>query len=279
MATSAFQVKFQAIRDNKAFELFVITIIILSSLMIGAKTYPLPEALVSVLWVMDYAVTLFFLIEILIRMAAEGHLSHFFKKGWNIFDFVIVVVSLIPLDDAEYALIARMLRLFRVMRLISFIPELRVLVTALITALPRMGYVALLMFIIFYLYAVVGSLLFGQINPVLWGELGISLLTLFRVATFEDWTDVMYETMAVYSLSWIYYLTFIFFSAFVFLNMMIGIVVEVLDEEHKKMQIEQEGDLQAEAIANQDELAHQVADLHRKLDVLLAAQQNPGGKR
>jgi len=279
MATSAFQVKFQAIRDNKAFELFVITIIILSSLMIGAKTYPLPEALVSVLWVMDYAVTLFFLIEILIRMAAEGHLSHFFKKGWNIFDFVIVVVSLIPLDDAEYALIARMLRLFRVMRLISFIPELRVLVTALITALPRMGYVALLMFIIFYLYAVVGSLLFGQINPVLWGDLGISLLTLFRVATFEDWTDVMYETMAVYSLSWIYYLTFIFFSAFVFLNMMIGIVVEVLDEEHKKMQIEQEGDLQAEAIANQDELAHQVADLHRTLDVLLAAQQNPGGKR
>jgi len=279
MATSAFQVKFQAIRDNKAFELFVITIIILSSLMIGAKTYPLPEALVSVLWVMDYAVTLFFLIEILIRMAAEGHLSHFFKKGWNIFDFVIVVVSLIPLDDAEYALIARMLRLFRVMRLISFIPELRVLVTALITALPRMGYVALLMFIIFYLYAVVGSLLFGQINPVLWGDLGISLLTLFRVATFEDWTDVMYETMAVYSLSWIYYLTFIFSSAFVFLNMMIGIVVEVLDEEHKKMQIEQEGDLQAEAIANQDELAHQVADLHRKLDVLLAAQQNPGGKR
>jgi len=279
MATSAFQVKFQAIRDNKAFELFVITIIILSSLMIGAKTYPLPEALVSVLCVMDYAVTLFFLIEILIRMAAEGHLSHFFKKGWNIFDFVIVVVSLIPLDDAEYALIARMLRLFRVMRLISFIPELRVLVTALITALPRMGYVALLMFIIFYLYAVVGSLLFGQINPVLWGDLGISLLTLFRVATFEDWTDVMYETMAVYSLSWIYYLTFIFFSAFVFLNMMIGIVVEVLDEEHKKMQIEQEGDLQAEAIANQDELAHQVADLHRKLDVLLAAQQNPGGKR
>lgn len=279
MATTEFQQKFQTIRDNKAFELFVITIIILSSLMIGAKTYPLPESLVTVLWIMDYAVTLFFLIEIIIRMAAEQRFSEFFKKGWNVFDFVIVVVSLIPLDDAEYALIARMLRLFRVMRLISFIPELRVLVTALISALPRMGYVALLMFIIFYLYAVVGSLLFGHINPVLWGDLGISLLTLFRVATFEDWTDVMYETMAVYSLSWIYYLTFIFFSAFVFLNMMIGIVVEVLDEEHKKMQIEQEGDLQAEAIANQDELAHQVSELHRKLDAVLAAQQSSVSKR
>lgn len=278
MAASAFQVKFQAIRDNKAFELFVISIIILSSLMIGAKTYPLPETFTFVLWIMDYGVTLFFLIEILIRMAAEDRFVDFFKKGWNIFDFVIVVVSLIPLDDAEYALVARMLRLFRVMRLISFIPELRVLVTALLSALPRMGYVALLMFIIFYLYAVVGSLLFGQINPVLWGDLGISLLTLFRVATFEDWTDVMYETMEVYSFSWIYYLTFIFFSAFVFLNMMIGIVVEVLDEEHKKMQIEQEGDLQAESLANQDQMAHQIADLHRKLDALLAAQQTPNSK-
>lgn len=277
-SASGFQVKFQAIRDNKAFELFVISIIILSSLMIGAKTYPLPETFTFMLWIMDYGVTLFFLIEILIRMAAEDRFAEFFKKGWNIFDFVIVVVSLIPLDDAEYALVARMLRLFRVMRLISFIPELRVLVTALISALPRMGYVALLMFIIFYLYAVVGSLLFGHINPVLWGDLGISLLTLFRVATFEDWTDVMYETMEVYSLSWIYYLTFIFFSAFVFLNMMIGIVVEVLDEEHKKMQIEQEGDLQAESLANQDQMAHQIADLHRKLDALLAAQQTPNSK-
>ncbi|MDX1796903.1 MAG: ion transporter, partial [Hydrogenovibrio sp.] len=214
------QNRFQLIRDNKFFELFVIAVIILSSLMIGMRTYPLPLEAETILWTLDYAVTVFFLIEILIRMAAEVRWIDFFKKGWNIFDFVIVVVSLIPLDDAEYALIARMLRLFRVMRLISFIPELRVLVNALLKAMPRMGYVALLMFIIFYLYAVIGNLLFSQVNPKLWGDLGISLLTLFRVATFEDWTDVMYETMTVYPLSWIYYLTFIFFSAFVFLNMM-----------------------------------------------------------
>lgn len=269
MTWSEFQFKFQHIRDNKLFELFVISVIILSSLMIGLKTYDLPSGFMTFLWVMDYAVTVFFLIEILIRMAAEDRLVDFFKKGWNIFDFTIVVVSLIPLDDSQYALIARMLRLFRVMRLISFIPELRVLVSALISALPRMGYVALLMFIIFYLYAVIGNLLFAQINPTLWGDLGISLLTLFRVATFEDWTDVMYETMTVYSLSWIYYLTFIFFSAFVFLNMMIGIVVEVLDEEHKKMIALEEEVVGSEVMAHHEKLEREVADLHRKIDLLI----------
>jgi len=269
MTWNEFQFKFQHIRDNKLFELFVISVIILSSLMIGLKTYDLPSGVMTFLWVMDYAVTVFFLIEIIIRMAAEDRLADFFKKGWNIFDFTIVVVSLVPLNDSEYALIARMLRLFRVMRLISFIPELRVLVSALISALPRMGYVALLMFIIFYLYAVIGNLLFAQINPTLWGDLGISLLTLFRVATFEDWTDVMYETMAVYSLSWIYYLTFIFFSAFVFLNMMIGIVVEVLDEEHKKMIALEEDVVSSEALAHHEKLEREVADLHRKIDVLI----------
>ncbi len=223
---------------------------------------------------LDYGVTIFFVFEISIRMAAEPRLRDFFKKGWNVFDFIIVVVSLIPLDDSEYALIARMLRLFRVMRLISFIPELRVLVNALITSLPRMGYVALLMFIIFYLYAVIGNMLFAHINPVLWGDLGVSLLTLFRVATFEDWTDVMYETMAVYGLSWIYFLTFIFFSAFVFLNMMIGIVVDVLDEEHKKMMAGDIAEEKAEQDNQQQKLKDDIVLLHQKMDLLLAEKNS-----
>jgi voltage-gated sodium channel len=263
------QATLKNIRDNKAFELFVIAVILFSSVMIGVKTYELSEFSSNLLLGLDYAVTLFFLIEIIIRMIAEERFLNFFKKGWNIFDFLIVAISLIPLESSEYALIARMLRLFRVMRLISFIPELRVLVSALLTALPRMGYVALLMFIIFYIYAVIGNLMFAKINPVLWGDLGISLLTLFRVATFEDWTDVMYETMTVYGLSWIYFLTFIFFSAFVFLNMMIGIVVEVLDEEHKKMNVGEEEKKQHELVENQLTMQQQIQQLNDKLDLLL----------
>ena len=120
------------------------------------------------------------------------------------------------------------------LRLVAIIPELRVLLNAFMTAIPRMGYVSLLMFIIFYIYGAMGSIFFANINPELWENISISMLTLFRVATFEDWTDIMYETMAVYPISWLYYLTFIFVVAFVFLNMMIGIVLETLQKEHEK---------------------------------------------
>ncbi|MDA3806715.1 MAG: ion transporter, partial [Thiomicrorhabdus sp.] len=125
MSWELFQARFQNIRDNKIFELFVIGVIVFSSLMIGVRTYELHPLLDGGIRFLDYAVTLFFVIELSIRMAAEKRFKDFFKKGWNIFDFIIVAVSLIPLDDSQYALVARMLRLFRVMRLISFIPELR----------------------------------------------------------------------------------------------------------------------------------------------------------
>ncbi|MES9847808.1 ion transporter [Candidatus Thiodiazotropha sp. LNASS1] len=225
---------FEQLRSNKLFETFVILVIVISALMIGAKTYPIPAAAAQVLRIMDVGITLFFLTEIIIRMVAEKNLKTFFSKGWNIFDFLIVTASLIPVDDSEAALLGRLLRVFRVLRLVSIIPELRILMNAFVTAIPRMGYVSLLMFIIFYIYAAMGSMFFSEINRELWGNITIAMLTLFRIATFEDWTDVMYETMAVHPLSWSFYLSFIFIVAFVFLNMMIGIVLETLQREHEQ---------------------------------------------
>ncbi len=238
-ASPCWRDRFDAIRSNKVFEMTVVAIIILSAMMIGASTYDIAPGWMMVLKVLDIGVTVFFLIEILIRMAAEERLRDFFKKGWNIFDFLIVTVSLIPIEDSEMVLLARLLRIFRVLRLISMVPELRILMEALLHAIPRIGYVALLMFIIFYIYAAIGSFLFDKINPVLWGDISIAMLTLFRVATFEDWTDVMYETMTVYPLSWAYYLTFIFLTAFGFLNMMVGVVVSSMQQEHEKYAQEQ----------------------------------------
>ncbi|MGD2118920.1 MAG: ion transporter [Chromatiales bacterium] len=234
IAYSKLQQRFIKIRENKTFETFVVFIIILSALVIGAKTYRIPPTVYDIVVILDMGITLFFLTEILIRMAAEDRFINFFKSGWNIFDFLIVVASLVPIQDSETALLGRLLRVFRVLRLVSIIPELRVLLNAFMQAIPRMGYVSLLMFIIFYIYAAVGSMFFNHINAELWGNISIALLTLFRVATFEDWTDVMYETMDVFPLSWIYYLSFIFIVAFVFLNMMIGIVLETLQREHEQ---------------------------------------------
>ena len=231
---STLQAKFETLRSNKLFETFVIVVILISALAIGAKTHDIPLPMMRVLGVLDIAITLFFLAEITVRMIAEGSIRRFFMSGWNVFDFVIVVASLVPVEDSEAALLGRLLRVFRVLRLVAIIPELRVLLNAFVKAIPRMGYVSLLMFIIFYIYGAAGSMFFHSINPELWDNISISMLTLFRVATFEDWTDVMYETMDVYPFSWFYYISFIFVVAFVFLNMMIGIVLETLQREHEK---------------------------------------------
>jgi voltage-gated sodium channel len=227
------QRRFYEIRNNKLFELFVITIIIFSALMIGANSYQVSPTTLQIFAFLDVIITTIFLVEIVIRFIGEPNKKRFFHNAWNLFDTFIVLVSLIPIDDSEMAILGRLVRIFRVLRMVSIVPELRILINSLIKALPQLGYVMLLMFIIFYIYAAIGSTFFADINSDLWGNITISLLTLFRVMTFEDWTDVMYETMTVYPLSWIFYLTFIFFTAFAFLNMVIGIVVNVLEQERK----------------------------------------------
>lgn len=238
MKLAGFQKKFITLRNHVLFQGFVIGIIVVSALLIGVQTYAIPLWAHKTIHVLDWGITLFFLVEILIRLLSSENIKEFLKDPWNIFDSIIVITSLIPVSGSETVLLGRLLRTFRVLRLISIIPELRVLLNAFFTAIPRMGYVSLLMFIIFYIYAAVGAIFFVEINPELWGNISISMLTLFRIATFESWTSVMYETMEVHPLSWIYYLTFIFIVAFVFLNMMIGIVVETLQEEHERESLE-----------------------------------------
>ncbi|MBL4865966.1 MAG: ion transporter [Pseudomonadales bacterium] len=250
------QQTFLELRSNRAFELFVVAIIIFSALVIGAKTYNIPENVLKAMEWLDLLITTIFLVEIIIRFLGEENKKDFFKQGWNIFDSLIVLISLIPIDNSEMALVGRLIRIFRVLRMISIIPELRVLLNSLVKALPQLGYVVLLMFIIFYIYAAVGATFFASINSTLWGDISISMLTLFRVMTFEDWTDVMYETMEVYAFSWIYFITFIFFTAFAFLNMVIGIIVQVMEEENekeKKAKAVAQGDLTIEDLSAQIE--------------------------
>ena len=210
------------IRHHKLFEISMIFIIIFSALTVGARTFKQLEPYQELLSYLDLLISIIFLIEIIIRYIAEGDFKRFIRDPWNLFDTIIVVGSLIPLESSNLVFVGRLLRIFRVLRLISFIPELRLLLNALFKSLPRLGYLVLLMFIFFYIYGAIGSTLFATI-------------TLFRVMTFEDWTDVMYEVMVFYPLAWIYFLTFIFFSAFAFLNMLIAIVVDVVNKENKAL--------------------------------------------
>ncbi|OUS27283.1 cation transporter [Thalassotalea sp. 42_200_T64] len=274
VSISLFQNQLKRIDSSKFFQGVVITVIIISALLIGAKTHELPAQLITVLAILDLSITAFFTVEIVIRFLANDDKKEFFKNGWNVFDTLIVIGSLIPAGGSG-VLLARLLRVFRVLRLVSMVPELRLLINALLKAIPRMGYIALLMFVIFYIYAAIGSILFSQINEFLWGDVSVSLLTLFRVATFEDWTDVMYETMTVYPLSWVYYITFIFFTAFIFFNMMIGTVLEVMATEHELERAKTHGESgdggEPASRAQIDQLQVQVSELK---DLLLEKRKN-----
>jgi len=256
------------LNSNRFFEIFVVSVIIFSALVVGLKTYNISPGFLNIVEVLDWVITFIFLFEIIIRFIADPDKLRFFKKGWNIFDTLIVVVSLIPADSTDMAFLGRLIRIFRVLRMVSIIPELRILVNSLMKALPQLAYVMLLMFIIFYIYAAIGSTFFHNINLKLWSDISISMLTLFRVMTFEDWTDVMYEVMEIYPLSWIYFLSFIFFTAFAFLNMVIGIVVNVLEDERakeKKLKEEKEQTVTLETLSQQlSQVQKQLSELKNK---------------
>ena len=219
--------------NNRYFELSMMGVIIFSAMLIGIETFEIAPIYQDIIFTLDQLITIIFLIEIIARISTYKNPLDFFKDGWNVFDFIIVMVSLIPIDGNDSA-VARLLRIFRILRIITIIPELKGIINSLFRSSASIGYVFILIFIVFYIFAVVGTILFEGSPSGLWNDLGTALLTLFRVMTFEGWTDVMYESMEIYSWSWIFYVLFIFLTTFTFLNMIIGIILESLNQENKE---------------------------------------------
>ena len=219
---------FSNIKDNRLFQFSVVTIIILNAILIGATTYKLDPLFLEIIHFLDYVITIFFVIEILIRFIGEPIKSNFFKDGWNIFDTIIVTISLIPIPNNSSFLVLRLLRVFRVLRLISVIPELKQIIEAILQSIKRVFFVSLLLFIILYIYATIGAILFSEDEPSRWGDLGISLITLFQVLTLSSWETVMLPLQEIYWWSWIYFFSFIIICAITILNLVIAILVDVV---------------------------------------------------
>ncbi|MBL4776076.1 MAG: ion transporter [Mariprofundus sp.] len=208
-----------------------ISIILFSAVIIGMETSAeLTEQYRDWFNWGNRLVLLIFIIEAALKIyAVSPKISAYFSKGWNIFDFTIILLALIP-STGELAMLARLARLLRVLRLISAIPELRLIVSTLLRSIPSMGNMMLLMSVIFYIYAVAGQQFFHAHDPEHWGTLGLSLLSLFRIVTLEDWTDLMYTAMALHPLSWIYFVSFVIVGTFVIINLFIAVVINNLDE-------------------------------------------------
>ena len=226
---------FLKIRNSKFFNTLVISVIIASALYAGVSSYNeiIPADYFFLLQVFDYSITVFFTIEILIRIFAERSLVNFFKDGWNVFDFLIVSISLIPIGGAESVFVARLLRIVRILRIITVVPAFRHIIDSLIKTIPRVGFIALLMFIFIYIWGAIGTLFFDDIDPERWGNIGVAMLTLVQVATYDDWAAVMRELIVVYPVAWIYFVSFIIVNAVVLLNMVIGVIVDVMTKESR----------------------------------------------
>ena len=222
---------FERIKNNRFFQAIVIIAIILSAFLVGVSTYEIPAPTVAFIYVLDTLITIFFVIEICIRFFAEDKKLHFFKNGWNIFDSLIVIISIIPIGPNSSILVLRLLRIFRVLRLISAIPELKELIEALLKSIKRVFYVSLLLFIIIYVYASFGSILFGQSDPQRWGDLGISMITLVQVLTLSSWENVMLPMQEIYWWAWLYFYSFVAIGSITILNLIIAVLVDVITKQ------------------------------------------------
>lgn len=236
--------------DSPAFQNFITAVIILAGIIVGIQTnHAAVESFGHVLEGIDYAILAIFVVEIIVKMGAEGNRPwRYFLDPWNIFDFAIVAVCFMPMDT-QYVAVLRLARLLRVLKLVRALPRLQILVGALLKSIPSMGYVALLLGMLFYVYSVAAVFLFGANDPIHFSGLPIAMLSLFRVVTGEDWTDIMYINMfgcANYGyggnehlctasngypvFAALFFVSFMLIGAMVILNLFIGVIMGGMDE-------------------------------------------------
>ena len=275
---------------SPAFGRVVLGLIVLAALLVGLETSPAFMARFGTLaHTLDTLIIWLFAAEAALKIVAGGRRWYdYFRDPWNVFDFVIVVVCFLPVE-AKYAQVLRLARVLRALRLVSAVPRLQLLVSALLTSLPSMFFVGLLLLILFYVYAVTGVFLFRDNDPVHFGTLPRSFLSLFRVVTLEDWTDVMYIQMfgsdrypfseqdrAAYVfasraqplIGVAYFCSFVVLGTMIMLNLFIGIILKSMDE------AQEEGDraLRARHLEENGEptLGDELALVEKQVDALSA---------
>jgi len=213
-------------------ERFIAALIVINAVTLGLET---SESIMArfgpLLTVLDRLIIGIFVVEILSRFLVQR--GAFFRDGWNIFDVVVVGISLAPATEKFSVL--RALRVLRLLRLITAVPSLQRVVGGLITALPGMGSILLLIGLVFYVSAVMAVNLYGREFPEQFGTLGSSLYTLFTIMTLEGWTnDVVNPIMEKHPYAWLFFIPFIVITTFWVLNLFIGIIVNAMQEEHAK---------------------------------------------
>ena len=216
--------------SHRYFEPTIMALIVVNAVVLALETSPGVMAVAGPLVLFaDRFILGIFVLEILARLIVD--FRGFWRDPWRIFDFLIVAVALIPTTGALSAL--RAFRILRVLRLVSTVPQMRRVVTGLLTALPGMGSIVALLGLIFFVFSVISTKLLGVAFPEWFGSIGASAYTLFQVMTLESWSmGIVRPVMEVYPLAWMLFVPFIILTAFAVLNLFIGVIVDAMQSEH-----------------------------------------------
>ncbi|GJL94445.1 MAG: hypothetical protein DHS20C05_08500 [Hyphococcus sp.] len=239
----------------------VLALIILNAIILGAETYPGVQSVFGpALEIADRLIIYAFMIEIGIRMIAER--GAYFRNGWNIFDFLIVAVSIVAASSGLAAL--RAFRVLRVLRIITVIPRMRVVVSALLDSIPGIASVGVVLALIVYVFAVIAASLYGPQHPELFGDVFTAMYTLFQVMTLEGWPDIAAQVAETHQRSWAFFLTFVLIATFTMLNLFVAIVVRVVEEDSDQW-IDEMQDNQKALSADIAALRQDIADIAARL--------------
>ncbi|RKQ72573.1 ion transporter [Oceanibaculum indicum] len=257
--------RLKAFIESRVFQNFIVGVIIVNAITLGLETSAVAMEMAGpVLIALDRLALSIFVAEIVLKLIV--YRLRFFRDAWNVFDFLVVGVTLMPAGEGVSVL--RSLRILRVLRLISVVPSLRKVVHALLRAIPGMGSVVALLSLVFYVAAVMATKLFGASFPDWFGTIGASTYTLFQVMTLESWSmGIVRPVMEVYPYAWIFFVLFILLTTFAVLNLFIAIIVDAMAQEHKAEEDETRSELGGEhhaIIAEILALKEEVAALRRE---------------
>jgi voltage-gated sodium channel len=261
--------RLQRIVDHPAFTGAVVAVILANALVLGLQTYPgIHREYGGVLDFLNALFLAFFVAEISTRIAAYGRRPwRFFLDGWNVFDFLAVALAFGP-GLRENSTVLRLARLARIVRVVHLLPDVRILITAVIRSLPPLASMAILTTLILFVYGMVGWQLFGDEVPNRWGTIGEAMLTLFVMLTLENFPIYMEQGMEIHPWSWMFFVSFILVAAFVVINVFIAIVLNSMEEARE---LERRAPLGREDIAPVAErisiLRNALEELERELHV------------
>jgi voltage-gated sodium channel len=248
--TAGARERLRAVTENRWFSGTIVGLIVVNAIILGLETYPgVVAAYGPQLKAADQFILWIFVAELALRLGAAG--TRFFRDPWNVFDAAVVLIALAPANEA-----------FAVLRVISIFPRLRRVVEGLARAIPGIASIGAILLILFYVFAVMASKLFGAAHPGWFGTLQAAMFSLFQIMTLEGWADMVREVMTTHPHAWAFFIVYILVSTFTVLNLFIAVIVDAMQRQHQEQEKE-DHDTLARIEARLAELAGKVDALAR----------------